>query len=112
VPLNFVASHEAMRALVELPGESLVAVLALDARRRRLLESIVQQYSSATVLAALYDDLEAAAGLVEVADLVLVTNAAELPGHLAARAKRLVRAGWALEPGGLGGWRGSAGTPP
>jgi DNA-binding transcriptional regulator YhcF (GntR family) len=112
VPLNFVASHEAMRALVELPGESLVAVLALDARRRRLLESIVQQYSSATVLAALYDDLEAAAGLVEAADLVLVTNAAELPGHLAARAKRLVRAGWALEPGGLGGWRGSAGTPP
>ena len=105
VPLNFVASEEAMRVLVELPTDTLVGVLALDARRRRLLEAIVQQYSPATVLGALYDDLEAAASLVEAADLVLVTNAAELPRQLAARAKRLVRVGWALEPGGLGGWR-------
>jgi hypothetical protein len=65
----------------------------------------VQQYSSAAVLGALLDDQEAAAGLVEAADLVLVTNAARLPGHLAARAKRLLRVGWTLEPGGLGGWR-------
>jgi hypothetical protein len=105
VPLNFVASEEAMRVLVELPADTLVGVLALDARRRRLLEAIVQQYSAATVLGALYDDLEAAASLVEAADLVLVTNAAELPRQLAARAKRLVRVGWALERGGLGGWR-------
>ena len=105
VPLNFVASEEAMRVLVELPADTLVGVLALDARRRRLLEAIVQQYSAATVLGALYDDLEAADNLVEAADLVLVTNAAELPRQLAARAKRLVRVGWALEPGGLGGWR-------
>ena len=112
VPLNFVASEETMRTLVELPGDSLVGVLALDARRRRLLEAIVQQYSSATVLAALYDDLEAAPGLVEAADLVLVTNAASLPRHLADRARRVVRIGWALEPGGLGGWRVSAQPPP
>jgi hypothetical protein len=105
VPLNFVASEEAMRVLVDLPADTLVGVLALDARRRRLLEAIVQQYSPATVLGALYDDLEAAASLVEAADLVLVTNAAELPRQLAARAKRLVRVGWALERGGLGGWR-------
>jgi DNA-binding transcriptional regulator YhcF (GntR family) len=105
VPLNFVASEEAMRVLVELPADTLVGVLALDARRRRLLEAIVQQYSAATVLGALYGDLEAADNLVEAADLVLVTNAAELPRQLAARAKRLVRVGWALEPGGLGGWR-------
>jgi hypothetical protein len=105
VPLNFVASEEAMRVLVELPTDTLVGVLALDARRRRLLEAIVQQYSPATVLGALYDDLEAAASLVDAADLVLVTNAAELPRQLTARAKRLVRVGWALEPGGLGGWR-------
>ena len=112
VPLNFVASEEAMRILVELPADSLVGVLALDARRRRLLEAVVQQYSAATVLGALYDDAEAAAGLVEAADLVLVTNAAELPGDLAARAKRLVRVGWALEPGGLGRWQVSAEPPP
>ena len=105
VPLNFVASEETMRFLVDLPADTLVGVLALDARRRRLLEAIVQQYSPATVLGALYDDLEAAANLVEAADLVLVTNAAELPRQPAARAKRLVRVGWALEPGGLGGWR-------
>jgi DNA-binding transcriptional regulator YhcF (GntR family) len=105
VPLNFVASEEAMRALVDLPAESLVGVLALDARRRRLLEAIVQQYSAAAVRSALYDDAEAAARLVETADVVLVTNAAEVPGHLAAQARRLVRVGWALEPGGLGGWR-------
>ncbi|HYN19058.1 MAG TPA: hypothetical protein VEY96_13365, partial [Actinomycetes bacterium] len=108
VPLNFVASEEAMRALVDLPADTLVGVLAVDARSRRRLEAIVQQYSAATVLGALLDDLEAAAGLVEAADLVLTTNAAKLPGHLATRAKRLVRVGWALEHGGLAGWRMSA----
>ncbi|HEV3011872.1 MAG TPA: hypothetical protein VG499_01255, partial [Actinomycetota bacterium] len=60
----------------------------------------------------LLDDHEAASGLVEAADLVLVTNAASLPGHLAARARRVVRVGWALEPGGLGGWRVSAEPSP
>ena len=68
----------------------------------------MQQYSAATVLGALLDDLEAAANLVEAADLVLTTNAAKLPGHLAARARRVVKVGWALEPGGLAGWRMSA----
>ena len=102
VPLNFVASEETMRVLVDLPTDSLVGVLALDARRRRLLEAIVQQYSAATVLGALYDDAEAAAGLVEAADLVLVTNAAELPGAWRRRpsdwcglAGRWNRAAWA-----------------
>jgi hypothetical protein len=111
VPLNFVASEETMRVLVELSADTLVGVLALDARRQRLLEAIVQQYSTATVLGALYDNLEAAARLVEAADLVLVTNAAEVPGHLAARVRRLVRVGWALEPGGLAGWRVSGELP-
>jgi DNA-binding transcriptional regulator YhcF (GntR family) len=105
VPLNFVASQDAMRALVELPADILVGVLAVDARSRRRLEAIVQQYSAAACLGALLDDAEAAAGLVEAADVILVTNAARLPGHLAARARRLVRVGWALERGGLGGWR-------
>jgi DNA-binding transcriptional regulator YhcF (GntR family) len=111
VPLNFVASDEAMRALVELEADNLVGVLAVDARSRRRLEAIVQQYSPAAVLGALLDDPEAAAGLVEAADLVLVTNAARLPGHLAARARRVVRVGWTLEPGGLGGWRVRAEPP-
>jgi DNA-binding transcriptional regulator YhcF (GntR family) len=105
VPLNFVASEEVVRALVNLPADTLVGVLAVDARSRRRLEAIVQQCSSAAVLGALLDDPGAAAGLVEAADLVLVTNAARLPGHLTARARRLVRVGWELEPGGLGGWR-------
>jgi DNA-binding transcriptional regulator YhcF (GntR family) len=108
VPLNFVASDEAMRALIDLPAETLVGVLAVDARSRRRLEAIVQQYSSAAVLGALLDDPEASAGLVEAADLLLVSNAARLPGHLAARARRLLRVGWELEPGGLGGWRVAA----
>jgi DNA-binding transcriptional regulator YhcF (GntR family) len=105
VPLNFVASEEARRALAGLPAVTLVGVLAADARSRRRLEVIVQQCSSAAVLGALLGDPEAAATLVEAADVVLVTNAARLPGHLAARARRLVRVGWELEPGGLGGWR-------
>jgi DNA-binding transcriptional regulator YhcF (GntR family) len=112
VPLNFVASQEAMRALVELPADTLVGVLAVDARSRRRLEAIVQQYSPATVLGALLDDPEAATSLADAADLVLVTNAASLPSHLAARARRVVRVGWALEPGGLGGWRASAEPSP
>jgi DNA-binding transcriptional regulator YhcF (GntR family) len=105
VPLNFVAAEDAMRALVELPADTLVGVLAVDARSRRRLEAIVQQYSAATCLGALLSDPEAAAGLVEAADVILVTNAARLPAHLAARARRLIRVAWALEPGGLGGWR-------
>jgi hypothetical protein len=105
VPLNFVASEEARRALADLPAVTLVGALAADARSRRRLEVIVQQCSSAAVLGALLGDPEAAATLVEAADVVLVTNAARLPGHLAARARRLVRVGWELEPGGLGGWR-------
>jgi DNA-binding transcriptional regulator YhcF (GntR family) len=113
VPLNFVASQDAMRDLVDLPADTLVGVLAVDARSRRRLEAIVQQYSAAsTVLGALLDDPDAAGNLVEAADLVLVTNAANLPRHLAARARRLVRVGWALEPGGLGGWRVSAEPSP
>jgi hypothetical protein len=44
--------------------------------------------------------------------VILVTNAAELLAHLAGRAKRLVRVGWALEPGGLGGWRVSGEPSP
>jgi DNA-binding transcriptional regulator YhcF (GntR family) len=108
VPLNFVASQDAMRALVELPADTLVGVLAVDARSRRRLEAIVQQYSAAACLGAVLDDAEAAAGLVEAADVILVTNAARLPGHLAGAARRLIRVGWALEPGGLGGWRVSA----
>jgi GntR family transcriptional regulator len=110
VPLNFVPSEEAMLSLVDLPADNLVGVLAVDARSRRRLEAIVQQYSAAAVLGALLDDSEAAARLVDAADLVLVTNAAKLPGHLSARAKRLVRVGWVLEPGGLTGWR--LGTEP
>ena len=105
VPLNFVASEEAMQALVDLSADTLVGVLAIDARSRRRLEAIVQQSSSATVVGALLDDPEAASSLVEGADLVLTNNAARLPGQLVAQAKRLVRVGWTLEPGGLGGWR-------
>jgi DNA-binding transcriptional regulator YhcF (GntR family) len=105
VPLNFVASEEARRALADLPAVTLVGALAADARSRRRLEVIVQQCSSSAVLGALLGDPEAAATLVEAADVVLVTNATRLPGHLAARARRLVRVGWELEPGGLGGWR-------
>ena len=67
VPLNFVASEDAMRSLVDLPADTLVGVLAVDSRSRRRLEAIVQQYSAAAVLGALLDDLEAAANLVEAA---------------------------------------------
>jgi hypothetical protein len=111
VPLTFVASEEAVGALVELPAGALVGVLAVDVRSRRRLEGLVQQWSSATVVAALVADPEAAAELVEAADLVLATNAARLPGALAARARRLLRVGWALEPGSLDGWP-STPTPP
>ena len=106
VPLTFVASQEAVGALVELPAGALVGVLAVGVRSRGL-EGLVQQWSSAAVVG----DLEAAAGLVEAADLVLATNAARLPGPLAARARRLLRVGWSLEPGSLDGWP-SAPTPP
>jgi hypothetical protein len=93
-----------MKVLIELPVDTLVGVVAVDARRRRLLEAIVQQYSVAAVRGVLLDDLDGATGLVEAADVVVVTNAAELPEHLVARVRRLLRVSWALEPGSLGSW--------
>ena len=56
VPLTFVASQEAVGALVELPAGALVGVLAVDVRSRRRLEGLVQQWSSATEVGALVGD--------------------------------------------------------
>jgi DNA-binding transcriptional regulator YhcF (GntR family) len=103
VPLSFAASPEAVAALVELPAGALVGILAVDGRSRRLLEGLVRRCSSAVVRGALVED-RAAAGLVGAADLILATNATRLPGSLAARARRLVRVGWALEPDSLHRW--------
>ncbi len=99
VPVNFVPSEETMRTLVDVPAEALVGVLAVDARSRRRLEAIMQQFSPAAVRSALLDDPEAVASLVEAADLVLATNAAKLPEALLRRVRRLLRIGWTMEGG-------------
>jgi hypothetical protein len=97
VPVNFVPSEETMRTLVDVPADALVGVLAVDARSRRRLEAIVQQFSLAAVRSALLDDPQAAASLVDAADLVLATNAARLPEPLRRRVRRLLRIGWTME---------------
>jgi DNA-binding Lrp family transcriptional regulator len=97
VPLNFVPSEETMRALIDLPAEALVGVVAVDDRSRRRLEAIVQQYSPAAVRGVLLQDRRGVARLVEAAELVMATNAARLPDRLAGRARRLLRVGWTLE---------------
>jgi len=79
-------------------------VVAVDARSRRRLEAIVQQFSPAAVRSALLDDPQAVARLVEAADLVLATNAAKLPEELLRRVPRLLRIGWTME-GGLAATR-------
>jgi DNA-binding transcriptional regulator YhcF (GntR family) len=99
VPLNFVPSEESMRALVEVPADALVGVVAVDARSRRRLEAIVRQFSPAAVRSALLDDPQAVARLVDAADLVLATNAARLPEPLLRRVRRLLRIGWTMEGG-------------
>ena len=99
VPLNFVPSEETMRTLVDVPAEALVGVVAVDARSRRRLEAIVQQFSPATVRSALLDDPQAVARLVEAADLILATNAAKLPEEPLRRVGRLLRIGWTMEGG-------------
>jgi hypothetical protein len=97
VPVNFVPSEETMRTLVDVPADALVGVLAVDARSRRRLEAIVQQFSPAAVRSALLDDPQAVASLVDAADLVLATNAARLPEPLRRRVRRLLRIGWTME---------------
>jgi DNA-binding transcriptional regulator YhcF (GntR family) len=99
VPVNFVPSEETMRTLVDVPADALVGVLAVDARSRRRLEAIVQQFSPAAVRSALLDDPQAVASLVDAADLVLATNAAKLPEPLLRRVRRLLRIGWTMEGG-------------
>jgi Bacterial regulatory proteins, gntR family len=99
VPVNFVPSEETMRTLVDVPADALVGVLAVDARSRRRLEAIVQQFSPAAVRSALLDDPQAVASLVDAADLVLATNAARLPEPLQRRVRRLLRIGWTMEGG-------------
>jgi hypothetical protein len=107
VPVNFVPSEETMRTLVDVPADALVGVLAVDARSRRRLEAIVQQFSPAAVRSALLDDPQAVASLVDTADLVLATNAARLPEPLRRRVRRLLRIGWTME-GGLPARTGGA----
>jgi Bacterial regulatory proteins, gntR family len=97
VPVNFVPSEETMRTLVDVPADALVGVLAVDARSRRRLEAIVQQFSPAAVRSALLDDPQAVDRLVDAADLVLATNAARLPEPLRRRVRRLLRIGWTME---------------
>jgi hypothetical protein len=99
VPVNFVPSEETMRTLVDVPADALVGVLAVDARSRRRLEAIVQQFSPAAVRSALLDDPQAVASLVDAADLVLATNATKLPEPLLRRVRRLLRIGWTMEGG-------------
>jgi DNA-binding Lrp family transcriptional regulator len=108
VPVNFVPSEETMRTLVDVPADALVGVLAVDARSRRRLEAIVQQFSPAAVRSALLDDPQAVASLVDAADLVLATNAARLPEPLLRRVRRLLRIGWTMERGGLPARAGGA----
>ena len=103
VPLNFVASQETMRALVELTPETRVAVVAVDDRSRRRLEAIVHQYSQAEVRGVLLtEDQPRLGALLDGSDVVVTTHAARLPDDLLARVGQLVRVEFVLEGAGLG----------
>jgi len=102
VPLNFVASEETMRVLVELAPETRVGVVAVDDRSRRRLQAIVRQYSPARVRGALLTgDRTRVERLVAGSDVVVTTHAARLSDDLLARARQLVRVEFVLVGAGL-----------
>jgi DNA-binding MarR family transcriptional regulator len=102
VPLNFVASQETMRALLDLEPDTRVGVVAVNDRSRRRLEAIVRQYSPLVVVrGVLLEDARGVRRLLAASDVVVATHAAGLSEELLARIGRLVLVGFALEADGL-----------
>lgn len=103
VPLNFVASQETMRALLDLAADTRVGVVAVNERSRRRLEAIVRQYSPLVpVRSVLAGDPDGVERLVGASDVVVATHAMRLSEELAARIRRLVLVGFVLEADELG----------
>jgi DNA-binding MarR family transcriptional regulator len=102
VPLNFVASQETMRALLDLTAEARIGVVAANDRSRRRLEAIVHQYAPlVSVRSVLVDEARAVERLIGGSDLVVTTHAVQLGEELLARVRRLVCVTFVLEAGGL-----------
>ncbi len=101
VPLNLVLAEKTMRVLSDLPGDVSVVAVGHDERTTKQIVGLASHYALAPVVGTSLTDPERSAALVEAADVVVVTNATELPQDVAARARRLVVVEFELESGGL-----------
>ncbi len=102
IPLNLVPSEEAMRALSELARDASVVAIGQDDRTTQQIAGLASHYALTAVVGASLADPVHAAALAADADVVVVTNATQLPREIEARARRLVVVGFELERGGLG----------
>jgi GntR family transcriptional regulator len=103
VPLNFVASQETMRALLDLAADTRVGVVAVNERSRLRLEAIVHQYSPlVAVRSVLVGHTHGVEQLIAASDVVVATHAVRLPEELLERIPRLVLVSFVLEADGLG----------
>jgi DNA-binding transcriptional regulator YhcF (GntR family) len=103
VPLNFVASQETMRSLLDLAADTRVGVVAVNERSRLRLEAIVHQYSPLVpVRSVLAGHTHGVEQLIAASDVVVATHAVRLPEELLERIPRLVLVSFVLDADGLG----------
>lgn len=99
VPINFVPEASILRELADLGPEQTVGVIGADARSRRRVEGLVHQYTIAKVRATTADQRPEIERLLEDADLIVTTNAAQVDPALRDRAKRLLTVRFVLDEG-------------
>ena len=101
LPLNVAPSEAAMRALSELPRDAAVVAVGRDDRTTQQIAGLASHYALTRAVGASLTDPLRVEQLIDAADVVVVTNATDLPAALRARAKRIVLIDFELEASGL-----------
>jgi DNA-binding transcriptional regulator YhcF (GntR family) len=101
VPLNFVPEEDALLELADLSSDATVGVIGAHERSRRRLEGVVQQFSLAHIASTTIANRERVEQLVASCEVIVTTNAAQVPKDVLARAKRVITIRFSLEPRSL-----------
>lgn len=99
IPLNFVPESGLMRALAEVPADSVVGVIGANERSRTRLEGLVHQYSLATVVSTTAERLNEVDRLLATADIIVTTHATQLSEDRLARGRRVIFVRFVLNAG-------------
>ncbi|MCU0504205.1 MAG: GntR family transcriptional regulator [Chloroflexi bacterium] len=101
IPLAVVPSESAMRALAEVPRDAAVVAVGHDERTAQQIAGLASHYALTRAVGVSLTDPARARALIDGADVVVVTNATDMPQALRERARRIVVVEFELEAGGL-----------